>query len=291
MIADEVGFGYGTVQYMCHNRVYLGETRLRDEWLPGLHPPLVNVELFNAAQRGHTPGKRRSKDLLSGKVRCGTCGRVAGVAYNDRNQAIYRCRHRGQGCPQPGRSALGLRKAARLGISVLGADADLQAAIRHQLTRERPEEARRSQSLIASIAGLKERQNRLLDLYCNGQIPGPQFASKNDDLTRQVATLEKERVDLENGRGARVDTASSFERVVELLARVDFADLWDAATDSEQRTLSNELIDSIYFYPDRLTVQVVGAPPILVELDEVGLRAGSRSVVSEARREPPPGAT
>ena len=101
-IADEVGIKYSTVRHICHSRAYLGETLYSGEWFPGLHPPLVNESQFNAAQRGHTPGRRRSKHLLSGKVRCGLCGRVAGVHYNDRNQAIFRCRHRGQGCAQPG---------------------------------------------------------------------------------------------------------------------------------------------------------------------------------------------
>jgi DNA invertase Pin-like site-specific DNA recombinase len=136
-IADDVGFTYSTVQHICHNRVYLGESRLGDEWFPrGLHAPLVSEEQFNGAQRGHTPGVRRSKDLLSGKVRRGLCGRVAGVRYNDRNQAMYLCCHRGKGCRQPGRSAQGLQRAARVGFTVLGADADLQATIRLQLSQD-----------------------------------------------------------------------------------------------------------------------------------------------------------
>lgn len=45
----------------------------------------------------------------------------------------------------------------------------------------------------------------------------------------------------------------------------------------------NDLIDSINFYPDQMTVQVVGDPPIKVDLKE-GLVAGINSVVSETRR-------
>jgi len=88
VIAAEVGIKYSTVRSICLNRAYLGEVKYSAEWYPGIHPPLVNEQQFNAAQRGHTPGQRRSMDLLSGKVRCGLCGRVAGVHYNNRNQAI-----------------------------------------------------------------------------------------------------------------------------------------------------------------------------------------------------------
>ena len=282
-IANDVGFTYSTVQHICHNRVYLGESRLGDEWFRGRHAPLVSVEQFNAAQRGHTPGVRRSKDLLSGKVRCGLCGRVAGVRYNDRNQAMYLCRHRGEGCRQPGRSALGLQRAARVGFTVLGADADLQAAIRLQLSQDPVGGPDRTRSRAASISAFRERQKRLLDLYVDGYLPGPQFAVENDELSRQISTLEQEGRQEEKDRSSQVEAALAFETVANLLTLRDFGDLWDAATEVELRTLTNDLLDSVNFYPDAMTVQVVGAPPIRVEYDEVGLRTGSKPVVSEGR--------
>ena len=45
---------------------------------------------------------------------------------------------------------------------------------------------------------------------------------------------------------------------------------------AERRILVEDLVDSVRFDPDRLTVHVEGAPPILVTLNEVGLHAGSR---------------
>ena len=285
-IADEVGWKYGTVQHICQNRVYLGETQLKGEWFPGLHQPLVTEEQFNAAQRGHTKGQRRSRELLSGKVRCGLCGRVAGVAYNERGQVLYRCRNRGQGCKQPARSANGLHRAARLGLSLLGSDSDLMAAIASELSREAPDQVAKDRSLAASISALKVRQKKLLDLYYADQIEGGQFATENRDLARQVATMENERGDATRARDARTGAAAAFHRVTELLQSVDFGVLWDRATPAEKQTLVSDLIDSICFYPDQLTVQVVGAPPIKVELREVGLVVGIKPIVSEGRREP-----
>ena len=46
--------------------------------------------------------------------------------------------------------------------------------------------------------------------------------------------------------------------------------------------LVKDLVDSVCIYPDRLTVQVAGAPPFVVALDEVGLKKGGITVVSEA---------
>lgn len=57
----------------------------------------------------------------------------------------------------------------------------------------------------------------------------------------------------------------------------------DTAADTERWTLVKDFVDSISIYPDRLTVQVAGAPPFIVALDEVGLTQGCKPVVSESR--------
>jgi hypothetical protein len=129
---------------------------------------------------------------------------------------------------------------------------------------------------------MKVRQKRVLDLYVDGYIPGPQYAVENDDLNRQIATLEQEGKQENMDHSNRIAAANAFESVADLLAIRDFGDLWDAATEPELRTLTNDLLDSVNIYPEELTVQVVGAPPIRVTYDEVGLRVGSRTVVSEA---------
>jgi hypothetical protein len=38
--------------------------------------------------------------------------------------------------------------------------------------------------------------------------------------------------------------------------------VWNAATLAEQRTLVEDLVDSVCIYPDQITVQVAGAPPL-----------------------------
>jgi site-specific DNA recombinase len=285
-IASETGICYSTARHVLENRVYLGEVTLSDDWGPGIHEPLVTLEEFNAAQRGHTKGQRRSKDLLSGIVRCGLCGRVAGVRYNERNQALYLCRHRGKGCKQPGRAASGLHRAAVLGLRVLANDAELQAAIREVLNAHRLAEAPSGPSAASTIARLTAKYRKLLDLYYADQIDGESFAAENERLTAQIDTLHEESIRLESDRLREDALADRFEGVATLLASINLTELWEEATDSERRTLVQELIDSVCIYPDQITVQVAGAPEILVTLEEVGLRAGSKPVVSEAGLEP-----
>ena len=286
-IAADVGLGYSTVRHICENRVYVGEVRLRDEWFPGRHPALVTVEQFNAATRGHTAGRRRGKDLLSGKVRCGLCGRVAGIQYNERNQALYRCRHRGQGCAQPARSATCLQRAAQLGLRVVRDDQDLQDAIRQVLGAHRLENAPAEASVAATITSIKGKLRKLFALYYADKISPDSFADEERRLSAQITALESEAAVRRIEEQRNEELAERFDELAGLLAALDLDDLWEEATPAERRTLIEDLVDSVCIYPDQLTVQVIGAPPILVTLEEVGLRAGSRPVVSEGGLEPP----
>ena len=86
----------------------------------------------------------------------------------------------------------------------------------------------------------------------------------------------------------RDELCHRFDEVTSLLGSLDPESMWAEATAAERRTLVEDLIDSVFMYPDQITVQVAGAPEILVTLEEVGLRAGSRSVVSKGRRQRSP---
>ena len=276
-ISDEVGIGYSTVRHICENRAYLGQVRLRDEWFDGRHPALVSLDQFNAAQRAHTPGKRRSKELLSGVVRCGLCGQVAGVQYNERNQPLYRCKHRGKGCAQPGRSANGLHRAMLVGLRELTNDTDLQAAIRDELTahhRDRPPEPA-GPTAAATIRALTLKRGKLLDLYYADQITPEAFAPEEQRLTAQIATLQVQAEALDAEHQQRDRDAERFDNLTEVLNSLDLDAIWDEATSDERRLLVADLVDAVCIYPDQITVQVAGAPPVIVSLSEVGLRAGT----------------
>ena len=253
---------------------------------PASIPPLVNEKQFNAAQRPHTPGQRRSKHLLSGKVRCGLCGRVAGVQYNDRSQGFYRCRGQGRSCQQPARAANGLQRATVLGMRVLADDVDLQSAIRHELTAHRRVETHKGPSVASVIASLKKKDRKLLDLHYADQIDADTFAEEHRRLATQMTTLQRESDEFELDQWTREEAVDQFEQMAALLTNMDIEELWEAATDAERRTLVEDLVDSVCIYPDRITVQIAGAPPFIVALDEVGLTQGCKPVVSEAGLEP-----
>jgi site-specific DNA recombinase len=284
-VADDVAMKYGTVRFIASNRAYLGLVKYSGEWYPGVHAPLVNERQFNAAQCGYTPGHRHGRHLLSGTVRCGLCGRVASIRYNDRGQGFFRCGGQGQRCTQPARSANGLERATVLGLGLLADDKDLQAAIRYQLTAHRRAEAPTRPSHKLAIATLDRKLQRILDLCVNEHIDGETYAVEHRRLTTQLLTLRQEVEEFDRAEKIRDEAVDKFDQVAEVLADFEAQRIWDAATPTERWTLVKNLVDSVCIYPDRLTVQVAGAPPFTVALDEVGLKKGGITVVSEARRE------
>lgn len=274
VISADVGIEYSTARHISLNRVYLGEVRLGDDWFKGVHASLVDEATFNAAQRAHTKGQRRSRDVLSGKVRCGLCGKAAGVHYNERNQAIYRCRHRGKGCEQPGRSANGLHRAAVLALKVLADDGELQAAIREQLGKHCTIAPAHGPSAASIIASLKSKERKLLDLYYADKIDGDGFATEQRRLKAQITALDSEIANFERDQKARDAAADEFEAISKILTQLDFEAIWTNASASERRILADDLLEAIRMFPDQITVKVTGAPPILVTLEEAGLRPG-----------------
>ncbi len=284
----QTGVGYSTARHIIENRVYLGQVRLRDEWFAGIHEPLITAEEWAAARRPHIRGRRRGSDVLSGRVRCGLCRRVVGIDYNQRGQAIYKCRHRGRGCDLPGRSAKGLHRAALHGLRLLAEDSELQTAIRHELDRHEPEPRQQREDRRHGVATLQQKRRKLLDLHYADQISGEAFAAEEARLAQQIDALRLADDQAETQQQQRNELRERFEEVAALLARLDIDALWEAATSAEKRVLVEDLIDAVLIHPDRLVVQVSGAPPLLVTLKEVGLReGGTKTSVSEDCSERP----
>ena len=291
-IEAATGVKYSTVRHACTNKAYLGLTCYAGNWYPGLHEPLVSETDFEIMQRRTGTVGRTGKDLLSGRVNCGVCGRRASVDTNDRGQRIYRCWNRGKGCRIPGRSANGLHRAARLGINELRTDDRLVEAIRDQLrsSSDRAGGGDAAASRSGAIAKLRNEREKLLALYLDDKITSDYFGEKEQRLSAQIKALETDHAEAQEEQRTRNALAEAFEQAATLLRdpAFDFDTIWDHANEKERRVLVEELVETVTIYADHLEVTLTGAPPILVELDEVGLRSpGTGSVVSKGGLEPP----
>jgi site-specific DNA recombinase len=277
VIEKATGIKYSTVRSILGSRIYLGETLYLGEWFPGEHEPILSEEEWQAAHRGHVPGRRRGKQLLSGRVRCGLCERLAAVEYHPKGYGVFRCRHRGEGCKYPRRRASGLEEAAVLGLRLVGRDPQLQDAIRRQLDGAtasggsrvgRPDQRKRTETAIAE---LERKRRKLLDLYYGDGISAELFAEEEQRLAAQLEVLRAEQQDDHQEREQESDLAARFEEVVATLTDLDMDAIWQEATAQEKRVLVEELVDEVAMYPDHLEIAVSGAPRLAVRLEEVGL--------------------
>jgi site-specific DNA recombinase len=271
-IERATGINHSTVLSILRNPAYQGLVKCAGEWLPGLHEPIISEKEFAAAHRGRNEGQRRGKDLMSGRVRCGGCGRSMSVMDNGAGWQGYRCWHRGKGCDVPRFSNKGLLKAALLPLRLISQDLELQSAIRAELERRtgaRRDTGRRQSAQRKKQTELETKRRKLLELYYADQIPADLFAEEQRRITTHLAALEQSEPDSPTPAD---DLAAQFEQVAQLLASIDLDQIWEAATETERRTLLDEYISAVQVYGDHLEVEVRGAPKINVALHEVGLR-------------------
>ena len=130
-----------------------------------------------------------------------------------------------------------------------------------------------------TITKLKSKRQKVLDLYCADGITSEFFGEQERQLTSQIKTLKTHLQEAVREERDKDEIADKFEQVAKLLSKTNFEIIWNEATQAECREFVDDLVGSICIYPDQLTVQVAGEPPILITLSEVSLRAGTRPVV------------
>lgn len=197
----------------------------------------MSTEQFQAARKAHIPGRRRGRDQLSGRVRCGICQRVVSVDYNERGQALFRCWHRCRGCRLPGRSVNGLHRAAVLRLRVLANDAELQEAIRGELAHRLPANAGPSTSKHrrTSTASLNGELAKLLKLYYSDHITAETFAKEEARIISQLRALETEEIEVIAEIARRDELSDRFEKLAQFLRTLDVDAVWEEGTQAERR--------------------------------------------------------
>ena len=179
-------------------------------------------------------------------------------------------------------------RPAVLGLRLIANDAELQAAIRHELIRNEPSVNGRGDERQRTLTSLRQKRRKLLDLHYTDRISADAFGEEEARLASQIDALALESERADRAIQERSELSARFEEVATLLRTLDIDALWDTATTPERRVLVEDLVDAVLIHPDRLVVQVSGAPPLLVTLAEVGLRdTGTRTSVSEGGLEPP----
>jgi hypothetical protein len=121
---------------------------------------------------------------------------VATIRYGREQRPLYRCRHRGEGCSQPSRSAVGLVHAVLLGLRLVAGDEELQEAISRELKKvigSEGGERRRGRTRAAGLEDLAERRRKLLELYYSDRLSAELFAEEEARLSSQIEAVRRER--------------------------------------------------------------------------------------------------
>jgi hypothetical protein len=235
---------YAAVGRLLSNRAVLGEIHFGG-YEPNLlaHEPIVDREIWKAAQRVKVPAGRKAKSerLLArlGVLRCGSCGgRMSaslGHAGTPREHPIYRCgAHAGDPCPK--RVAIDARLVEGVVVDAV------KAALADAEGRASAEQG--AQRAALALARSQTQLDALIEML------DPLEPAARKRLQAATAKRDKAREEVERLGGKRASLT------------VNAARDWDRLSLDARRGLIRAVVDRVDVAPgrgaDRVTVKLVG---------------------------------
>ena len=224
---------------MLQNETYLGFVKYKGELYPGLHPALVNREVFERSQQVCRDAavvrqrpSQRNVYLLSGLIRCASCGYVMrGVAEgraDDGCQRYYRDagRERGADCGQKRVKAELIEEPVeqKLAELVLPDSWQERIALLAQATPEIEQLERQRRMLHA-------RQKRLKKLFVRGDLSEKLYDRERQQLQREATKLKTSLTQID--RDSR-QIAGNFKR------------LWQRLTPLERKRIVQVVVKAVF---------------------------------------------
>jgi site-specific DNA recombinase len=224
--APAAGWGHPAVHWIISNPTYTGRIRWRDRLFDGVHEPLVDELTFQRAQailreRGEDLSRRRgnaSDFLLSGVVRCGSCGKAyVGMSAhgNGGRYEYYACsgrqKHGPKACRNERLPRHKLEHAVLQQLAALYRDTDLVAEAlaeaEQEAARARPEIEQRLASIGAEIARGEQALERYYEAFERGKLSPERCDERLSRLQARLEDLRAHQAELalstpdEPGRG------------------------------------------------------------------------------------------
>jgi site-specific DNA recombinase len=196
---------------LLRNRAYIGQVSFRGVWGPSVHEPIVDRQLFDAAQaildqRAGSPGLRRTNttDFLLSTLRlvCDRCGHpMVGASARGRGGKIYayytcstRARRGPSGCDQERLPKDELEAAVLAQMTEVYADTSLvSAALEGAQAETRARDAERSAEhdrLQSRAAELRRKIDRYVAGFEAGELHASLFQSRVSELQTELAEVE-----------------------------------------------------------------------------------------------------
>jgi len=221
-------FSRSKLHSILRDRAYIGEVQHQGQWFPGTHEPLVDHATFARAQVLLGNKIYQHHDLTYGGelVACGHCGRpITGeqktkkTKHGSKTYVYYRCsRYNAPNHPRVRvqESELDGQVLAmfdRIRIRDEGVRDWFAQVLRAKNRTDLQSTKERIADLNRQISGLREQEERLLNLRLLEEIDGSTYSRKSTELRDRVAQLSLQIEACDRGRAEYGDLA---EKVFEL---------------------------------------------------------------------------
>lgn len=234
-------YGKDTIRSILQRIFYTGVVTYKGEQMAGNHPPIIDLDVFDKVQavrklrrntprrKGHTAKESARVFPLTGILRCAHCG--GGMRGHSSNHGVryYQCANRLQKkrpCAQPMVRAEALEQEVVALVTSIHLSADWREEV---LAKAFPEEG--IVELEARTAALKDRYDRLIELYLSGKIDRDQFDQEETAYRREVALL----------------TAGEKRAILEAIQLItDFPTLWQQAEPLQKKELLQTIFATIH---------------------------------------------
>ncbi len=232
------------VHKILRDRAYIGEIFYRGQWLPGVHPPIIDRVVWDRVQvlLGEKSYKSHELTYAGELIRCSHCGHpITGESVikpdTGKEYIYYRCsRYNVKGHPR-----VRLTEAI-LDEQILSLFARLRQPesvrdwfskmLRLWIQDEQQESRSTADDVQRELTQLRTQQDRLLNLRLLGEIEADTFAGKNTELRDRIAGLT---LQLEAGHRRRDEHADLAQKLFELSQSL--TERWVAAEYVEKRQI------------------------------------------------------
>ena len=232
-----------SVVRMLTNRAYLGFVKHLGEWHDGTFEPILSPTLFEAVQKVLTSKQRPRKQKerydfpFVQFARCGECGSMITAQYAtnrwNTRYTYYRCTKKHGKCSQPYVQGPALATQLKGLLQTVSLPLEEIEIMEKQIeTWEKESISSRgtvAQNLKIKLAESKEKIDRLVSLYLDGDIERDIYLERKDGLMREKAKLEEQNGDFGQLGKNRLEPLRSFVlslREAEKLAKTENCVEW-----------------------------------------------------------------
>ena len=246
---------YQRISHTLNRRLYIGEVSFGNEYFPGAHEPIIDVETFEKVQKirnnnhGRNYGKTKNRHLV-GKTQCGLCGETFQI-YTTGNKTLksgkivkrsyLTCKARR--FPNEYHEKCNNKRWRQDNVEETLYDRISKLTLDDITNKANINESSVRKDFKSLINKIDNKIEKLIDLYSDGLINKEKLMEKIDKLNfEKEALLEEEEL---------LDSEINMQ-AIQLIKdrRVNMKDM----TYEEQKATIDTLVEKIIFYEDHFEI-------------------------------------